>query len=173
MNSIAYHLGVFCFILIAKITLNVMYQTIIITLPAINKRFLNNNNNTLFDNMSKTRQRIINFITEHNTYCSACGRLQQVLEQIVLCISRHNVSMLFRDTTRCIVHKNQYRSLHFWHSLHYNHNGLLLSGLRLCLYVKTHPSNSCSLISSSVATQRNSLSFVQIKVNDIFRETLL
>ena len=71
LHSIAYHLGVFCFILIGQITLNVMYQTVVITLPAINKRFLNNNNNTLFDNMSKTRQRIINFITEHNTYCSA------------------------------------------------------------------------------------------------------
>ena len=70
VHSLAFHLAVFCFILIAKITLNVMYQKIVITLPAINSRFLKNNN-TLFDNMSKTRQRIINFIVEHNSYCVA------------------------------------------------------------------------------------------------------
>ena len=70
VDTIAVHLAVFCFILFGQITLNVMQQTIFILLPAINMRFLENSN-TLFDNMSKTRQRIINFITEHNTYCVA------------------------------------------------------------------------------------------------------
>ena len=81
LHTIAFHLGVFCLTLIAQITLKVMYQTIVITLPAINKRFLeNNNNNTLFDNMSKKGQRVINFITEHNTYMRGKRIQQQVLE---------------------------------------------------------------------------------------------